>query len=70
MNCDILPSTNINGEYWFTKNDRWLWIVEAHEPRRLIQIPAEYGIHAIKGCQGYVAVSCQNGLLVLDVTRR
>ena len=66
--CENLLLTH--GEYWFTDRDRWLWIVEAHVARRLIQIPSEYDILGIRGCQGYVAARCLNGLLMLDTTHR
>ena len=69
--CDECESSLLkNGEYWFTKSDRWLWIVEDRVPRRLIHIPAEYGdINDIKGHSSYVAIGCWRGLLVLDTGR-
>ena len=59
-----------NGEYWFAKSDRWLWIVEERVARCLIHIPVEYGIiYDIKGYSSYVAIGCDSGLLVLDTGR-
>ena len=57
-----------DGEYWFTGSDKWLWIVEAHEPRRLIHIPEEYLYSDFKAHSGHVAGG-QKRLLVLDTTR-
>ena len=67
--CDDCRKTLLeNGEYWFTGSDRWLWIVEGHVARRLIQIPDDYNIHNLKGCQGCVAAGCNDKLLVLDTS--
>ena len=69
--CDSCGSLLLtNSEYWFTWSYRCLWIVEGHVARRLIQIPTEYDILDIKGCQNYVAVRRRDGLLVLDMSRR
>ena len=53
-----------NGEYWFFKSDRWLWVVEEGVARRLIHIP-EY-FNDIKAHSGYVSVGTLTGLLVLN----
>ena len=58
-----------NGEYWFVKSDRWLWVVEERVARRLIHIPAEYDTRDIKVYSSYVAIGCWSGLLVLDTGR-
>ena len=59
-----------NGEYWFTESDRWLWIVEERVARRLIHIPAEYGIiRDIKVYSSYAAIGCESGFIVLDTGR-
>ena len=69
--CDGCESSLLkNGEYWFPKSDRWLWIVEEGVARRLIYIPEEYGyIRVIKCCSSYVAFGCESGLFVLDTGR-
>ena len=68
--CIVCESSLLsNGEYWFIESDRWLWIVQGHAARRLIQIPDEYHIIDIRGCQGCVAVECKGRLLVLDTSR-
>ena len=57
-----------NCEYWLTKSDRWLWVVEERVARRLIHILEYFDecFHAIKAHSGYVAVGTHNGPLVLD----
>ena len=67
--CDECESSLLNGEYWFTKSDSWLWVVEERVARRLIHIPTEYAINVIKGCSSYVAIGHWSGLLVLDTGR-
>ena len=61
--CSLLN----NGEYWFTKSDRWLWVVEERVARHLIHIPEDF--YDIKAYSSYVAIGCDSGLLVLDTAR-
>ena len=67
--CDECESSFLNGEYWFTESDRWLWVVEEDVARRLIHIPVEYDFYDIKVYSRYVAIGCDSGLLVLDMAR-
>ena len=58
----------MNGEYWLSFHDRWLWVVEEGVAKHLIHIPAEH-VFDIKAHSGYVAVRCESGFLVLDMAR-
>ena len=57
-----------NGEYWFTRRDQWLWIVEVRVARRLTHFPQEYAYSEFKVHSGLV-VERQKRMLVLDTTR-
>ena len=63
--CKTCKSSRLeNGEFWFTRSDYWLWVVEEGVARRLIHIP-EY-FYGIKAHSGYVAVRTRTGSLVLN----
>ena len=69
MKCLYCKSSLLkDGEYWFTYRDKWLWIMGANWPRRLIHIPEEYTYHGFKTHSGHI-VGGHKRLLVLDTTR-